>query len=223
MASWLKAFVGGSEEIEDIPEDLQKMLAQAKRDRRALRELLRRSEKAQQILLELSDPLAAVQANAETMSQQMADLQARADTWDGISAQLDSVEQRAKEVAETQSQADAMVREGIEAGMSEDQVQERQAGLFDEAQGRAKSSLKTNFILTEIAEKEEFKIENSDMLQRVTLMAKQAKKPVKGFMKELQKNGQLGNIRQNMLFSKAIDFLVEHATVTEVEPETEEK
>ena len=124
--------------------------------------------------------------------------------------------------SETQGQADAMVREGLEAGMSEEEVEERQAGLFEEAQLRAKNSLKTNFLLTEIAETEGLKVENSEMLQRVTVMAKQAKKPVKGYMKELQKNGQLGNIRQNMLFSKAIDFLVEHANVTEVEPETEE-
>ena len=55
------------------------------------------------------------------------------------------------------------------------------------------------------------------------MIAKQAKKPVKGYMKELQKSGQLGNIRQNMLFSNAIDFLVEHANVTEAEPVTEEK
>ena len=116
-----------------------------------------------------------------------------------------------------------MVREGIESGMSEEEVAERQAGLFEEAQVRAKSSLKTNFLLTDIAEKEEFKVENSEVLKRVTAMAKQEKKPVKSFMKELQKSGQLGNIRQNMLFSKAIDFLVEHANVTEVEPETEEK
>lgn len=40
-------------------------------------------------------------------------------------------------------------------------------------------------------------------------------------VKELQKNGQLGNIRQNMLLSKAVDFLVEHATVTEVEAPAE--
>ncbi|MCX8237614.1 MAG: trigger factor [Akkermansiaceae bacterium] len=125
--------------------------------------------------------------------------------------------------SETQGQADAMVSEGLEAGMSEDEVEERKAGLFEEAQVRAKNSLKTNFLLTEIGEKEELKVENSEVLQRVTVMAKQAKKPVKGYMKELQKNGQLGNIRQNMLFSKAIDFLVEHANVTEVEPETEEK
>jgi trigger factor len=125
--------------------------------------------------------------------------------------------------SETQGQADAMVSEGLEAGMSEDEVEERKAGLFEEAQVRAKNSLKTNFLLTEIGEKEKLKVENSEVLQRVTVMAKQAKKPVKGYMKELQKNGQLGNIRQNMIFSKAIDFLVEHANVTEVEPETEEK
>ncbi len=125
--------------------------------------------------------------------------------------------------SETQSQADAMVREGMQAGMTEEQVSEKQGGLFEAAEVRAKSSLKTNFLLSEIAEKEAFQVENSEVLQRVTVMAKQAKKPVKGYMKELQKNGQLGNIRQNMLFSKTIDFLVEHANVTEVEPETEEK
>ena len=125
--------------------------------------------------------------------------------------------------SETQSQADAMVKEGMEAGMSEEQVKERQSGLFEEAEVRAKNSLKTNFLLTEIAETEGLKVENSDVLQRVTMMAKQAKKPVKGYMKELQKSGQLGNIRQNMLFSNAIDFLVEHANVTEAEPVTEEK
>ena len=123
--------------------------------------------------------------------------------------------------SETQGQADAMVREGIERGMSEEQVTENQEGLFAEAQERAKNSLKTNFLLSAVAEAESIKVENSDVLQRVTMMAKQAKKPVKGYMKELQKNGQLGNIRQNMLFSKAIDFLVEHATVTEVKPETD--
>jgi trigger factor len=123
--------------------------------------------------------------------------------------------------SETQGQADAMVREGMERGMTEEQVTENQEALFADAQVRAKNSLKTNFLLSRIAEAESLKVENSDVLQRVTMMAKQAKKPVKGYMKELQKNGQLGNIRQNMLFSKAIDFLLEHATVTEVEPETE--
>lgn len=124
--------------------------------------------------------------------------------------------------SETQGQADAMVRESMENGASEEELAANQASVFEEAGVRAKNSLKTNFLLTEIAKKEELSVPNNEVLARVTTMAKQAKKPVKGFMKELQRDGRLGNIRQNMLFGKAIDFLIEHATVTEVEPQTEE-
>ncbi len=124
--------------------------------------------------------------------------------------------------SETQGQADQMVRDSLQRGMTEEQIAASKDELEEAAATRAESSLKTNFLLTEIAEKEEIKVESSEVLQRVTMMAKQNKKPVKPFMKELQKNGQLGNIRQNMLFSKTIDFLIEHANFTEVEPETEE-
>ena len=124
--------------------------------------------------------------------------------------------------SETQGQADAMVQEGMQAGMSEEDVATRKAGLFEEAGVRAKNSLKTNFLLTRIAEEEKLSVPNSEVLQRVTIMAKQAKKPVKGFTKELQRDGRLGTIRQNMLFGKAIDFLIEHATVSQVEPQPEE-
>jgi trigger factor len=124
--------------------------------------------------------------------------------------------------SETQGQADAMVREGMQNGMTEEEVRETQGDLFEQAQIRARNSLKTNFILTKIAEEEDLKVENSEVLQRVTAMAKQAKKAVKPYLKELQKNGQLSNIRQNMLFSKAIDFLVDHANVVETEAQTED-
>ncbi|MDA8969158.1 trigger factor [Akkermansiaceae bacterium] len=123
--------------------------------------------------------------------------------------------------SETQGQADSMVQEGQQAGMSDDDIATQQEGLFAAAEVRAKNSLKTNFLLQEIAKAEELAVESSDVLQRVTMMAKQAKQPVKKYMKELQKNGQLGNIRQNMLLSKAVDFLVEHATVTEVDAPAE--
>ena len=125
--------------------------------------------------------------------------------------------------SETQGQLDAMVKERMEAGMSEEDVETRKAELVDQAGERAKNSLKTNFLLTEIARKEELSVPSSEVMSKVTVMAKKAKKPVKGFMKELQRDGRLGTIRQNMLFGKAIDFLIEHATVTEVEPKTEEE
>lgn len=123
--------------------------------------------------------------------------------------------------SEILNQANSLAQEGLRNGLSEEELKEQESDILEKAEERAESSLKTNFLLTEIAEKEGLKVEQNELLQRITLMAKQAKKPLKGFTKEIQKNGQLDNIRQNMLFSKSIDFLIEHATVTEVEPETE--
>ena len=57
---------------------------------------------------------------------------------------------------------------------------------------------------------------------RITAMAKQAKQPVKKYMKQIQNDGTLSNVRQNMLFSNAIDFLLEHASISEVETKPEE-
>lgn len=125
--------------------------------------------------------------------------------------------------SETQSQADRMVQQSLQAGMPDEEIAKQKEGLFGEASERAKNSLKSNFLLGKVAEAEKMTVENSEVLQRVTVMAKQAKKPVKNYLKELQKNGQLENIRQNMLFSKAIDLLVDNANVTEVEPKTEEE
>jgi len=123
--------------------------------------------------------------------------------------------------SETQGQADSMVQEGQQAGMSDDDIAAQQESLFAAAKVRAKNSLRTNFLLQEIAKAEELSVPSADVLQRVTMMAKQAKQPVKKYMKELQKNNQLNNIRQNMLLSKAVDFLVEHATLTEVDAPAE--
>ena len=63
MASWIKSLFGGSAELNELtelPKDLKQIFEQAKRDRKALRDLLRRSEKAQQALQDVSAPLASV-------------------------------------------------------------------------------------------------------------------------------------------------------------------
>ena len=41
MASLIKSFFGGRE-LEDLPEELRKLLAQAKRDKKSLRDLVKR-------------------------------------------------------------------------------------------------------------------------------------------------------------------------------------
>jgi len=125
--------------------------------------------------------------------------------------------------SETQSQADSMVQEAAQAGLSDEEMEQRRNDIFETAGERARNSVKTNFLLQEIAEAEKIEVSSSEVMQRITMMAKQAKEPVKKYMKQLQKNGQINNVRQNMLLGKAVDFLVDNANVTEVEqPEEEE-
>ena len=51
------------------------------------------------------------------------------------------------------------------------------------------------------------------------MIAHQRKQAPKKFIKELQRGGRIPGIRNSMLVGKAIDFVLEHATVEEVPDE----
>lgn len=115
--------------------------------------------------------------------------------------------------AETQGQADDMVERGLGQGMSEDEIESRQEEIFAAANQRAQMSLRTDFLLQRISEEENVEVSQDELLNRVAAMANQAKKPIKSYAKELQQSGQLRSVQHNMLLSKTIDFLLEHAKV----------
>ncbi|OYU99030.1 MAG: hypothetical protein CFE26_26515, partial [Verrucomicrobiales bacterium VVV1] len=117
--------------------------------------------------------------------------------------------------AETQNQADAMVNRGIKAGMSEEEVAAQQSEIFEAAGSQALSNVKTNFILQEIAIAEKLRISDQELVQHLMTIAQSRKVAPKKFIKDLQRSGRLPSIRNSMLVGKAIDFVVEHATVEE--------
>jgi len=109
--------------------------------------------------------------------------------------------------------------------MTEEQINEQKEEIEANANERAEKSLKTNFLLQEIARVEDIKVEDTEVLMRVQEIAQAENKPAKKVLKELQKNRQLDNIRNSVLLSKTIDFLGEHAKVStksEDEKETSE-
>ena len=65
MQPWLKSLLS-SGELTEVPEELTKLLAQAKRDRKAFRDLLKRSETASKEIERLVDPLQAMRVTAES-------------------------------------------------------------------------------------------------------------------------------------------------------------
>jgi trigger factor len=116
---------------------------------------------------------------------------------------------------ETQSQADAMVKQGVKSGMSENEIESQQDEIFASAGEQAVSNLRTNFILQEIARIEKITVSDNELINHLAQIATQRKVAPKKFIKDMQRAGRIQNIRSSMTIGKTIDFLVEHANVVE--------
>jgi trigger factor len=120
---------------------------------------------------------------------------------------------------ETQSQADSLVAEGSKQGASEEEMMERQEEIFSVATQRAVTNLRTNFLLSEIATAEKITVPDADLLAHISRIAESRKEPIKKVIKDLQRTRRIQPIRNSLLIGRTIDFLVEHAKVTEVSAE----
>jgi trigger factor len=116
---------------------------------------------------------------------------------------------------ETQSQADAMVKQGVKSGMTENEIESQQDEIFASAGQQAVSNLRTNFILQEIARIEKITVSDNELINHLAQIAAQRKVAPKKFIKDMQRAGRIQNIRSSMAIGKTIDFLVEHANVVE--------
>lgn len=116
---------------------------------------------------------------------------------------------------ETQNQADAMVKRGVQSGMSEGEIESQQEEIFASAGHQAISNLRTNFILQEIARVEKITVTDAELVNHLVQIATARKVAPKKFIKDMQRAGRIQNIRSSMAIGKTIDFLVEHANVTE--------
>ena len=99
--SWKSLF--GSGELTELPKELTDLLAQSKRDSKALRELLKRSETAAKKFERLVDPLEAMQATAKSLNAQMSELQGRVDSFGEAVSTIDAVAGQAAGLAESQA------------------------------------------------------------------------------------------------------------------------
>ena len=116
---------------------------------------------------------------------------------------------------ETQSQADAMVQRAVQAGMSEEEIEAQQAEIFASAGQQAIQNLRSNFILQEISRVENITVTDAELVSHLAQIAQSRKIAPKKFIKDMQRAGRLQSIRSSIAIGKAIDFLVEHATVVE--------
>ena len=97
MASWIQSLFG-----DQSPEELTKLLAQAERERKALRALLKRSDDASKSLVSLSEPLKSVGATVDSVTGQVAELKGRIESVEVAASRVDAVERRSEELEASQ-------------------------------------------------------------------------------------------------------------------------
>jgi trigger factor len=103
-------------------------------------------------------------------------------------------------------------------GISEDVLRENQKDIISMASRNARDRLKTNFILTKIAEKEGIEVKPQELRERVQVLANQYRVKYEKMTSDLEEKGAMGQVREEVLFGKVLDFLTSNANV-EIAPE----
>ena len=103
-------------------------------------------------------------------------------------------------------------------GISEDVLRENQKDIISAASRNARDRLKANFILSRIAEKEGIEVKPQELKERVQGLAEQYRVKYEKMMSDLEEKRAIGQVREEVLIGKVLDFLTSNATV-EIVPE----
>lgn len=107
----------------------------------------------------------------------------------------------------------------MQMGIPQEKLMERRAEMEASAQEEATKSLKVSFVLGKIAEKEDIQINEDEVNARISQMAMQYGRRPERMRQELAADGTINQLAQSILEEKAVDKLLEAASVEEVAAE----
>ena len=119
---------------------------------------------------------------------------------------------------ETRRIMSEIVQQNQMRGISEDILRENQKNIVSAASRNAKERLKANFILARIADREGIEVSGQDLKERVRILANQYRISFDKMMSELEEKRAIGQVREEVLMGKVLDFLTSNANV-EISPE----
>jgi trigger factor len=118
--------------------------------------------------------------------------------------------------SETRNVVYNLVAENQRRGINRDSIEKQKDEIFSAANANAKDKVKAMYIMSAIAEKEDIKVEQQEVAQRVGMMAQQYQMPPEKLAKQLQERNGFGEIHEQILIGKVLDFLQLNAEVSEV-------
>src|SRR5438132_5819708 len=115
--------------------------------------------------------------------------------------------------SETRRALNELVHRNRERGVPDDILKGKEKELVEGAASLAAHRLKTNFILTRIAEREKIKVTKEDVDLRMRHEAARYNVPVEKMRKELEEHDGLNNLAEQILLGKVLDFLKANVSI----------
>ena len=119
---------------------------------------------------------------------------------------------------ETRNVVYDIVQENTKRGISRDVIENQKEQIYSAATQGAKERVKVAFLLQKIAEKEDIKVSQDEIAQRISHLAATYDIPAPKFLKDLQKRGGLIEIYDQIMNEKVIDLLQENAKLEDAQP-----
>jgi trigger factor len=109
-----------------------------------------------------------------------------------------------------------IVHENTQRGAAKEVIDAQKDQIYASANAAAHQRVKAALVFQKVAEKEGVRVEQMDLLRRVQDMATQYKVAPDKLYKDLQKNGRVEEIAQQILNEKVVDLLVQFAHFEDV-------
>lgn len=122
---------------------------------------------------------------------------------------------------EAQRRTNEMAQRAMQNGMAQDELMKHQEEIVGAATQQARQSVKVNFILEQIAQKEQIDVSDQQLSAALANWAARSGMPVKKFLADAKKGSLIENLRGDLQLQNTLNFLKDNATIEETEPEPE--
>jgi trigger factor len=117
---------------------------------------------------------------------------------------------------ETRNVVYDIVQQNAKRGVSREVIEKEKEQIYSAATQNAKERLKVAFLLEKIASKEDIKVSQEEIVQRVNYLAALYQIPPEKFAQDLQKRNGVVEIYDQILKEKTLDLLEKNAKIEEV-------
>jgi len=119
---------------------------------------------------------------------------------------------------ETRNAVYDIVRQNTKRGVTREMIERQKEEIYSAATHNAKERVKLSFLIERIAEKEELKVSQEEILKRAQSLAALYQIPLEKFLKDLQKRNGVPELYEQILHEKALDLLEKSAVIEDVPP-----